>query len=97
MFHVIKIHITSTSKIIIMRPNGCRSWKSTFLELIIRSTLIPALSSGLKKSIEYKHVQMVISSESDLKVPELIGELQSSGHIIDVECNTSKSSGILFS
>lgn len=34
---------------------------------------------------------MVITSESDLNLPDLINELQSSGHIINVQCN--KSSG----
>ena len=44
-------------------------------------------------SIAYKHVQMVVSSKSDIKVPDLVSELQSSGYIIDVQCN--KSSGIM--
>ena len=36
---------------------------------------------------------MVVSSESDIEVPDLISKLQSSGHIIDVKCE--KSSGIM--
>ena len=36
---------------------------------------------------------MVVSSESDIKVPDLLSEFQSSGHIIDIKYN--KSSGII--
>ena len=36
---------------------------------------------------------MVVTSESELRVPDLIAELQSSGHIIEVQSN--KSSGII--
>ena len=45
-------------------------------------------------SIKYACIQMVVSSESDIKeLDDVISELQSSGHIIEIQCN--KSSGIL--
>ena len=36
---------------------------------------------------------MMVTSESDIDIPDLISELLSSGHITDVKCN--KSSGII--
>ena len=53
----------------------------------------PSIELRPEINIEYKSVQMVVSSESDIKVPDLISELQSSGHIIEVQCD--KSSGII--
>ena len=44
-------------------------------------------------NLEYKRVQMMVTSESDIDIPDLISELLSSGHITDVQCN--KSSGII--
>ena len=38
---------------------------------------------------EYKRVQMTVTTESDhdLNIPDLTSDLQSSGHITDVQCN----------
>jgi hypothetical protein len=54
----------------------------------------PSIELRPQINIEYKYVQLVVSSESDIEVPaDLIHELQSSGHITEVKCN--KSSGTI--
>ena len=52
----------------------------------------PSIELRPEMNFEYKSVQMIIASKSDIEIPELINKLQTSG-LIDVQCN--KSSGII--